>query len=97
MIKLNMSDVISVLNMCKPYLIAIAVILVVGIVAAVMCKKMENPKRKLVRGNAILAMVLGVVIVANLICAGPMSTLLTLSTQAAETVSDETTEQSNED
>jgi len=58
MIKLNMSDVISVLNMCKPYLIAIAVILVVGIVAAVMCKKMENPKRKLVRGNAILAMVL---------------------------------------
>ena len=97
MIKLNMSDVISVLNMCKPYLIAIAVILVVGIVAAVMCKKMENPKRKLVRGNAILAMVLGVVIVANLICTGPMSTLLTLSTQAAETVSDETTEQSNED
>ena len=97
MIKLNMSDVISVLNMCKPYLIAIAVILVVGIVAEVMCKKMENPKRKLVRGNAILAMVLGVVIVANLICTGPMSTLLTLSTQAAETVSDETTEQSNED
>jgi len=50
-----------------------------------------------VRGNAILAMILGIAIVANLICAGPMSTLLTLSTQAAETVSDETTEQSNED
>ena len=97
MIKLNMSDVISVLNMCKPYIITIAVILVIGIVAAVLCRKLELPKRKLVRGNAILAMILGIAIVANLICAGPMSTLLTLSTQAAETVSDETTEQSNED
>lgn len=47
MIKLNMSDVISVLNMCKPYLIAIAVILVVGIVAAVMCKKWKIQKENL--------------------------------------------------
>lgn len=39
MIKLNMSDVISVLNMCKPYLIAIAVILVVGIVAKRLCAR----------------------------------------------------------
>jgi len=46
MIKLNMSDVISVLNMCKPYIITIAVILVIGIVACGFVQKTGASKKE---------------------------------------------------
>lgn len=39
MISLNWSDVISVLNMCKAYLIAIAAVILIGIVVIAACRK----------------------------------------------------------
>ncbi|MBR3570133.1 MAG: glycoside hydrolase family 3 C-terminal domain-containing protein [Oscillibacter sp.] len=79
MLSINMEDVVNVLNSIKSYLIAIAVILVVGIVAAVAAGRMGK-KKGLVRGSALLAMLLAITLCVNLICTGPMSTMLDLVT-----------------
>ena len=38
MLAINIEDVISVLNTCKPYLIGLAVVLVLAIVAMLACR-----------------------------------------------------------
>ena len=81
MISLNWSDVISVLNMCKAYLIAIAAVILIGIVVIVVCRKREAAIKKLIRGNAGIAMLALVLVIANLACTGPLSTLLNLAAQ----------------
>lgn len=96
MIELNMSDVISVLKSCKPYLIGLAVVVVLAIAAMVACGKKPARVRKLIGGNAVLAMILGLLVTANLICMGPMSTLLSLATGGSGTISDEITANTNE-
>lgn len=97
MIELNMSDVISVLESCRQYLIALAVILTVGILLMAAGMKLPEIKKKLVRREAVIAMALGVCVVVNLICFGPMNTLLSLATGGSGTITEETTAQSNED
>ena len=52
MLAINIEDVISVLNTCKPYLIGLAVVLVLAIVAMVACRKMARSKKFLIRGEA---------------------------------------------
>lgn len=89
MISVEMEDVLAVLELCKPYLIGIAAVLVIGLVVMIGCRKLAKPGRFLVRGEAAIAMLLAVVIGVNLICFGPMSTLIGLATGNG-TISDET-------
>ena len=79
MLAINIEDVISVLNTCKPYLIGLAVVLVLAIVAMVACRKMARSKKFLIRGEAALAMVLAIAVTVNLICFGPMSSMISLA------------------
>ena len=79
MLAINIEDVISVLNTCKPYLIGLAVVLVLAIVAMIACRKMARSKKFLIRGEAALAMVLAIAVTVNLICFGPMSSLISLA------------------
>ncbi len=79
MISVEMEDVLAVLQLCKPYLIGIAAALVVGIVVMIACWKMSKSKKFLIRGNAAVAMVLVIITCVNMICYGPMSTLIGLS------------------
>jgi len=97
MISLNWSDVISVLNTCKPYIIALICVLVLGIAVMVGCRKKEAAVKRLVRGNAGIAMILAITVIANMVCTGPLSTLLDLSTQKTLEVSESATDQSNSD
>ena len=62
MLAINIEDVISVLNTCKPYLIGLAVVLVLAIVAMVACRKMARSKKFLIRGAAARAMVLAIAV-----------------------------------
>ncbi|MEG2137377.1 MAG: glycoside hydrolase family 3 N-terminal domain-containing protein [Oscillospiraceae bacterium] len=80
MLAINMEDVKSVLKLCAPYLIALGVVLVLALAVIVFCKKMPRAKKYLVRSQAILASILAFVLVVNLICFGPMSTLISLAT-----------------
>ena len=89
MISVEMEDVLAVLQLCKPYIIGIVAALVIGIVIMIACRRMSKEKRFLVRGEAAIAMLLAVVICVNMICFGPMSTLIGLATGSG-TISNET-------
>ena len=95
MISVEMEDVLAVLQLCKPYIIGIIAALVIGIVIMIACRRMSRGKRFLIRGEAVIAMVLAVVVCVNMICFGPMSTLIGLATGNG-TLSDETNEEAAE-
>lgn len=95
MISVEMEDVLAVLQLCKPYIIGIIAALVIGIVIMIVCRRMSRGKRFLIRGEAAIAMVLAVVVCVNMICFGPMSTLIGLATGNG-TLSDETNEEAAE-
>ena len=95
MISVEMEDVLAVLQLCKPYIISIIAALVIGIVIMIACRRMSRGKKFLIRGEAAIAMVLAVVVCVNMICFGPMSTLIGLATGNG-TLSDETNEEAAE-
>ena len=95
MISVEMEDVLAVLQLCKPYIIGIIAALVIGIVIMTACRRMSRGKRFLIRREAAIAMVLAVVVCVNMICFGPMATLIGLATGNG-TLSDETNEEAAE-
>ena len=95
MISVEMEDVLAVLQLCKPYIIGIVAALVIGIVIMIACRRMSRDKKFLIRGEAAIAMVLAVVVCVNMICFGPMATLIGLATGNG-TLSDETNEEAAE-
>ena len=95
MISVEMEDVLAVLQLCKPHIIGIIAALVIGIVIMIACRRMSRGKKFLIRGEAAIAMVLAVVVCVNMICFGPMSTLIGLATGNG-TLSDETNEEAAE-
>ena len=90
MLAINMDDVMNVLGMIKPHLIALGILAVLAIAAIAACGKMAADKKFLVRTQAGLALFLAVVVVVNLICTGPMSSMLDLISETSY-LTDETT------
>ncbi len=95
MIQIEMADVIGVLQTCQNYLIALAVIIIAAIAVMIAARKQDKPKKHMIRLEALFAMLLGIVIVANGIIFGPMYTLVSLA-MGSGTVTDETTASSIE-
>ena len=95
MLAINMTDVINVLNSCKPYLIFAGVILVLAVVITIAVKKLDKPKKKLTRSTTWLAAGTAVAIAVNLICCGPMSSLLSLASGSG-TISEESSAEATE-
>lgn len=79
MLELNWSDVISTLTQIRGYLIAIGVIIAVAVILMIACMKLASHKKYVVRTQAFVAMIVGIAIVVNLICTGPMYTILSLA------------------
>ncbi len=92
MLSINMDDVVNVLNSCKPYLIALVVVLALAIIVTVACMKLKKPLKQLVRKEAWLAFLLALVIIVNMICFIPMSSMISLA-MGNGTISDETSEE----
>ena len=80
MLAINMADVVNVLNTCKPYLIGFGVVFVIALIAIIAAFKMDKAKRKLIRSEAGIAILLALVVVVNMICFGPMSSMISLAT-----------------
>ena len=78
MISFEMEDLIGVLQGLVPYFIAIGLVLAAAIAVSIGVRKLPQAKKKFVRGESWLAALLAILIVANLICLGPMSALLSL-------------------
>ena len=95
MLAINIDDVINVLNTCKPYLIALAVILAAAIIITVAVMKMPKPKKKFVRAQSWIAFLLSLVVIVNMICWGPMSSMISLATGNG-TITEETSAEATE-
>lgn len=95
MLAINIEDVISVLNTCKPCLIGFGVVVVLAIIAMLACGKLSRGRKFLIRGEAALAIVLALAVTVNLICFGPMSSLISLA-MGDGSVTDETAASANE-
>ena len=80
MLSINMDDVMNVITSIKSYLIVMAVAIVLAIIIAIAVGKMKASKKKLIRGSAILAAILAIVICLNQILTGPMKTMINLVT-----------------
>ena len=89
MLSINMSDVINVINSIRSYLIAIAIIIIAAIIVMFAVMKMIRPEKRFIRGTALIAAIAGICICVNMICTGPMSTMLDL-VSGSGTISDET-------
>ncbi len=92
MLAINMDDVVNVLNSCEPYLIALGVVLALAIVVTVACMKLKKPVKKLVRKEAWIAFLLAVVVIVNLICFIPMSSMISLA-MGNGAITDETSDE----
>ena len=90
MISFEMEDLIGVLQGLKPYFIAIAALLIAAIIITVAVGKKGKKLKSLIRKEAWIAAIAGIAIVVNMICFGPMNTLITLATGSGQ-VTEETT------
>ena len=95
MLSINIEDVIKVLNSMKPQLIGFGVVLVLAIVAMIACMKLPKAKKYMIRCQAGLAILLALVITVNLICFGPMNTMISLATGSGS-ISEETSAEATE-
>lgn len=80
MLAINIEDVMNVLNTCKPYLIALGIVLVLAIIVTIAVKKMQTAKKKFIRSQSWIAVLLALVVIVNMICWGPMSSMISLAT-----------------
>lgn len=92
MLDINIEDVLNIVKLCKNYLIFFAVAAVLAIIVMAACKKMERAKKYLIRSQAGIALTLVLILTVNMICFGPMNTILSLATGSG-TISVETTEE----
>ena len=97
MLQINWADVANVLTQVAPHLVVIAIALIAAIVVTVAAMKAPKNSKGLIRGSAWVAAVLVILIVVNLICTGPMATLLTsVAGKPVSKIDDATTAEATE-
>ncbi len=92
MLAINWDDVWNVLSTMIPHLVAIGIALAAAIVVTVLAVKAPKDKKGLIRGSAWVAALLAVLIVANLICTGPMASMLDLISETSYLTEETTAE-----
>ncbi|WP_337574954.1 glycoside hydrolase family 3 N-terminal domain-containing protein [Fournierella sp.] len=95
MLSINIDDVFKVLDSMKYHLIGFGVVLVLAIIAMIACMKLPKAKKAMIRCQAGLAILLALVITVNLICFGPMNTMISLATGSGS-ISEETSAEATE-
>ena len=70
-VSLTMGDVITTIYTLSNYFIALGIIVVIALVVIIAAFKLKQPLRGLVRMQGLVAIILAVVVVANMICIGP--------------------------
>ena len=93
---INIQDVLNVLDMVKTELtiLVAALVLALGVtVGLIFAKGLGKPVKKLVRGNAWLAMILVLVIVVNTMLSGPLYTMVNNALGNANKISEDSIEE----
>lgn len=92
MLQINIDDVLNIIKLCLPYIIGFFVVAVIAIIVMAVCRNLKSAKKYLVRRHGLMAILLALVVVVNLICWGPMSSLISLAAGSG-TISEETLNQ----
>lgn len=79
MLEINWSDVLSILQTIRIHLIVLGVIVAVAVVVMIACLKLPKQTKFLIRCEALVAILVAITVVTNLICTGPMYTILSLA------------------
>ena len=95
MLQINIDDVMNIVKLCVPYLIGLGIALAAIIAVFIACRKKIGAKKYLIRSQGIMAMVLALIITVNLICWGPMASLISLATGSG-TITEETSNKATE-
>ena len=95
MISFEMEDLIGVLTGLTPYFIAIGAALVLALIVTIAVGKQKKPLKSLIRKEAWIAALLAIIVTVNMICFGPMSTLISLATGSGS-VSEATTKEASD-
>ncbi len=95
MLQINIDDVMNIVKLCAPYLIGLGIALAAIIAVFIACRKKIGTKKYLIRSQGIMAMVLALIITVNLICWGPMASLISLATGSG-TITEETSNKATE-
>ncbi|WP_313340357.1 glycoside hydrolase family 3 C-terminal domain-containing protein [Lacrimispora sp.] len=95
MLQINIDDVMNIVKLCAPYLIGLGIALAAIIAVFITCRKKIGAKKYLIRSQGIMAMVLAFIITVNLICWGPMASLISLATGSG-TITEETSNKATE-
>ena len=95
MLSINLDDVMQVLTNVRGYLIAFGVVALLAVVVMIAVRKLPKAKKKMIRAQSGLAILLALTIVVNLICTGPMSTMLDL-VSGSGTITEETSAKATE-
>lgn len=95
MLSINLDDVMQVLTNVRGHLIAFGVVALLAIVVMIAVRKLPKAKKMMIRAQSGLAILLALTIVVNLICTGPMSTMLDL-VSGSGTITEETSAKATE-
>ena len=95
MLSINLDDAMQVLTNVRGYLIAFGVVALLAIVVMIAVRKLPKAKKMMIRAQSGLAILLALTIVVNLICTGPMSTMLDL-VSGSGTITEETSAKATE-
>ena len=79
MIAINITDVLKVLGNALPYLIGFAVVLLAAVIIMIAVRKKQVKLRKFIRKECLLCILAALVVCVNLICFGPMYTMISLA------------------
>ena len=95
MLSINMSDVMNVVNSIKTYLIAMGASVLAAVVIQLAVSRLSKPTKRLIRGFAFIAALASICVCVNLICTGPMSTMLDLISGSGQ-IKEETSKEASD-
>lgn len=95
MLAINMDDVVKVLNSCKSQLTFFGVVLVLAIIVMIAVMKLPKAKKALIRGEAGVAILVSLCMAVNMMCTGPLASMLAAVSAKSE-LSDATTAEATE-
>lgn len=89
-------DVISVIHQIQGYLVALGIALMAMIIFMIAVKKVEKPKKRMLRLQSLLAFFVIITVIANMVCFGPMENTITAAMTKMGTLNEQTVENSRD-
>ncbi len=95
MLSININDVLLVIASIRVELILFAVFALIAVIVSISVRKMEKNKKRFIRTEALICVILAFVVMLNAISFGPLNSMISLATGNG-TISDEASEVATE-